>query len=360
MQKKVIALATGGTGGHIFPAIATAEELEARNYKVIFLVDKRFSKIAPIDNIKNFEIPSVSSANVGILGILRKIFVLTLGIAKSIILLKKHNVNLVIGYGGYPSLPPCLASLILRIPYFIHEQNSILGKANALLGKKAKFIATSFEEIYDLDQINTSKIVFTGNPIRKDITKYLNYQNQSDNFFRIFVVGGSLGARLFADVIPKAIALLDAEIRKNLMLVQQVREEDFVEVTNKYLESEIKSEVKLFFENIGEEYAKSDLIISRSGASTIAELLYLNKFSILVPIKNSIKNHQLLNAQTLVKKELAILMEEEKNFSPENLALEIEKIYKKHKNAKIAKKNNAPNFNAAQNIADLADKLSKT
>lgn len=311
-----IIIITGGTGGHITPAISMAEELIRRNYNPIFITDKRFHEF-------NFKLPSnlvvhtIDSISPFAKGIKKKIlfpFKTIIGIFKAVKLIRSYNPKLLISFGGYMSLPGLIAAIILNKKYMIHEQNSILGKANKFFAKKAYIIATSFKKIYNLEDLYKDKIIYTGNPIRSEVLNLReigDISNLESEELNILIIGGSQGAQVFTEILPKAFSFVDRDFRKKISITQQCREEDIIGLRTKYHDLGInKVELKKFFPNICDYYKNSNLIIARSGASTVAEISGIGKASILVPFPYAAENHQFLNARSLVYEGAAWCIEE--------------------------------------------------
>lgn len=327
MKRNIIIFATGGTGGHIFPAVALAEELEKRNYKIIYAVDKKFKNFTKDVKCKYHEILS-SPMKINLIDKMISLIINILGVLQSIILIIKYNPKMVVGFGGYCSFPTCLASKLMGVDFIIHEQNSILGTANKYLANYAKKIAVSYKNTLNIPIKAKDKIIFTGNPVRKEITDiakvgYVCYKNKGD--FNILIIGGSQGASLFSQVIPDALSKLNEKDKIRLNIIQQSKLAEVDNIKEKYNQSGIKSEISAFFGNISQKYSTAHLVISRSGATTIAELIKINKPSILIPIKDSILNHQYLNAKIL-NDESAAWMIEEKDFNSDKLKSLIENI----------------------------------
>lgn len=344
-SNKIVALATGGTGGHIFPAQATAEILEERGYKVVWLVDQRYVKAGygKIDDINKFLVAS-SPLKKGILGKIETLLNIIKGTISAIFILKKVKPIMTIGFGGYVSFPICLAAYILKYKYCLQEQNAVIGKANKFLLAKAEFIAVSYVNTLDIFPKYKKKTFYTGIPVRKKILRYANSPyNKNYNFLNILVIGGSLGAKIFADIIPNSLISLPDELKRNIKIVQQVREEDYKEVKEKYSNSSINFELNKFFSNIEQKIIEADLIIARAGASTIAELMVIARPAIYVPLPNAMRNHQLRNAEFLAQDGLGILIEQ-RDFTVDNLT----KLLKK-----FMAKNNKELHNIATNIQKI-------
>lgn len=353
-------LSSGGTGGHIFPAECLAEELKKRGYGSGLITDDRYKNF--LDNEKPYTVFKISSATlkgnaVKRLLSLTKIFT---GIWQSIKILSPHKSAVMIGFGGYPSFPAIVAARFLGMKIVIHEQNSVLGQANRALVPFADIIATSFPRVAKIN--DERKIRFTGNPVRKEIAavREKTYPAASGDI-RIMVLGGSLGATVFASVVPDAILNLPTEMRNRIRLVQQCREENITEVAKKYHTANIKAELASFIKDVPAKLADTHLVISRSGASTIAELAAAGRPAILVPYPNSKDDHQMLNAESLAATGGAWVIPQEK-FTADFLKTNIELLLSNPEQLTAAanKVKSAGRPDAAQKLADLVEKIFNT
>ena len=304
-NKTRIIIAAGGTGGHVFPALCLAKALSNKNYKVEFIVDKRGFKY--LKDIKDKD----SNINISIQNINNKSrIILYFSIIKNIIInIFKFIFNrplCIIGFGGYPSFAHVFAGQILRIKNAIHEQNAVMGNANKVLSKLTNNIFTSFQ---NTTGVKTSwKIVYTGNPTRYDALydSIKEYNVNNNEHFTIFIFGGSQGAAIFADTVTNTICKLSNKYK--IIVYQQARKEDINKIKELYSEYNIEYYVEPFFNNINELYTIADLIISRSGASSIFEIIGFKKASILLPYSKSINGDQIANATYLGTKDAAIVL----------------------------------------------------
>lgn len=311
----LIALATGGTGGHVFPAEALARELESRGYRLALITDRRGDAFGgTLDRIDRHTISAAAVSGRGIVGKAGAVFSLALGYIQAGGLLRRLRPLAVVGFGGYPSVPTMLAaSRIRRIKTAIHEQNAVLGRANRLLAPRMDRIATAFAETSGLRQSDRNKAVWTGNPVRPDIMQMAGtpYAPPAlDAPFHLLIVGGSQGARIFGDVIPAAIAFLRDDQRKRLRIVQQAREPQVQDVTRHYARMGVDAEVRSFLGDMPTQLTKAHLVISRAGASTIAELTTTGRPSVLVPYRYAIDDHQTENAARICDSAGAWMMPE--------------------------------------------------
>ena len=269
-------LAAGGTGGHLFPAEALARELVRQGGAVHLATDRRADAFAE-------KVPGVAVCQVragrfggGPLRIAYGVAEMAVGIVQARRWLRRLAPDVVIGFGGYVSVPTMLAAAQLGLPTIIHEQNAVLGRANRLLASRVGRIATGFAEIAGLRPADRVRIVHTGNPVRPTIlavgqTGYL--PPEPGRPIELLILGGSQGARIFSDIVPSALAALPAELRGALRVSQQARPEDRDRVTAELQASGIAAEIETFFNDVPARLARAHLVICRSGASTIAELL---------------------------------------------------------------------------------------
>ena len=289
-KNKNIFLVAGGTGGHLFPAVAVAQRDKTKNF--IFVVDKRVEKILKKYKVKNFVVSS-SKFNKNIFRLILAVFKILYGTFQSVLLIKKYKPKLVVGFGGYTSIPTILAAKIFNIQTLIHEQNAIMGKTNRLLSKISNKTAISFNST----KYAKKDAIFTGVPIRVFKKKKIKKDKK-----RVLVLGGSQGAKIFSQIIPKVLIGIKQEYLKNLMIVQQTRKEDKTILESTYNKLNVKCTVKEFFDDVQNEIYNSDIVIARCGASTLAEIEYCKKFSLLFPLPTAMDDHQLENAKQFKKK----------------------------------------------------------
>lgn len=324
MNKKKIIIATGGTGGHIFPAISLAQYLSKKNFEVEITTDKRGKKF--FNEINFLKIKTISTATIFIKNpflILKNIFLIIFSIIKSILYLKKKKPHLVFGVGGYSSFPVCFASKILGIPLLIYENNLLLGKANKILSFFAKKIFTSFSEVQGIDENLKKKSLYCGNIIRQEIMNYKHNFNEK-NDLKILVLGGSQAAKIFGEKLPRIFEMIKKENLK-IIIYQQCLPEQNNSLKNFYESVSIQSEIFNFDPNILKYYKKIDLVITRSGSSVSAELLNCNIPFISVPLEKSADDHQNKNAEFFQKKGFCFLIKE--NQIDESLFLLIKSFY---------------------------------
>lgn len=301
-RKKFVVLTAGGSGGHIFPAVALAEALKDRGYEILIITDERgrnFEKRQDMFDLKTFRVRSPSGnlwckfkSAVSLIG----------GYFKALKLFWQRKPDIVVGFGGYPSFPPMLAAQHMGIRNIIHEQNAVIGKANLIIAKKADKIAISLPKIIGLTERQESRIVFSGNPVRKNIR---NLYNQPYNFpaqseyFNIFILGGSQGASVFSDVVPEALANLPEHERSRLRVTQQCRQNDIEATRAYYRKSGIPCDVETFFHDVHDRLKTAHLVIARSGASTVAEVTTAGRPAIFVPYPWHKDQQQKMNADVI-------------------------------------------------------------
>ena len=316
-----IVIAAGGTGGHFFPAEALASELIARGRRVVLMTDARSGGLqsATFAASERFIIRGAGIAGRGLWRAATAVLALTGGIAQAHGILRRINPALVVGFGGYPCVAPVLATRFMahRPPVLLHEQNAVLGRANRFLLRFADVMALSFAATTRAPE--TTAVVITGNPVRPAIMALTDvpYTPPTDTI-RILVLGGSLGARVFSDVVPPALAALPDTLRARLTVTQQCRPEDLERVRAAYAKRGIAAELSPFFPDVADRLAAAHLVIARAGASTVSELAVAGRPSILVPLPGAIDDHQSANAQALADARGASVIAQ-RDFTPDSL-----------------------------------------
>jgi UDP-N-acetylglucosamine--N-acetylmuramyl-(pentapeptide) pyrophosphoryl-undecaprenol N-acetylglucosamine transferase len=296
--KKII-ITAGGTGGHVFPAEALAQELlENKEYELFLITDKKGKRYkGALGQIKNFSIQSGPFAGGSVFGKIKTLAKMAIGLIQAYFIMKKIKADIVVGFGGYASLPAGVCAIFTKTPLVLHEQNAVLGKANRMLASKAIAIATSFKDT-KLTPKNT-KTTETGMPVRPKIKelydKEVSFYDKNEPI-NIFIFGGSQGARVLSTKLPEVFAKLSKDLKERLNITQQCRKEDIENVKSFYEEQNIKANLKTFFDDIPEILGKSHLVISRSGASSVAEILTSKRPSILFPYPYAADKHQDANA----------------------------------------------------------------
>jgi len=299
---KPIVIAAGGTGGHFFPAEALAAELIARGHRIVLMTDSRSSGLqsAVFAGREHFVIRGAGIAGRGAWRGGKATLSLMAGIGQARRILRQLDAASVVGFGGYPSVAPVLATRFLwrRPAVLLHEQNAVLGRANRMLARRADVVALSFAATRHVRSGMNAQV--TGNPVRPAITALARtgYLAPTDRIC-LLVLGGSLGARVFSDVVPDALRRLPDALRQRIVVVQQCRPEDLDRVRAAYAASGIPAELSAFFPDVAARLIAAHLVIARAGASTVAELAVVGRPSILVPLPGAIDDHQSANARAL-------------------------------------------------------------
>ncbi len=321
-KPRPILLAAGGTGGHLFPAVALAAALRERGAAVELVTDARALKYGgeiPVDAIHS--IPAATTTGAGALNKARATAVLGLGLVAALALLPRLKPRAVVGFGGYPTVPPLLAASLLGAPSVLHEQNAVVGRANRFLAPRVSRIATGFPEIKGLAAALAAKTRYTGNPVRPAViaAAAIPYPGFEDGRLQLLVTGGSQGARVMADVVPAALALLSAEERARIRLTMQARGEDKGRVAAACAEMQFPIELADFFGDLPARIAGAHLVVGRSGASTVSELAVIGRPSILVPFPHALDQDQAANAAILAVAGAATVLPQSE-FTPQRLA----------------------------------------
>ncbi|MDF2964812.1 MAG: murG [Rickettsiaceae bacterium] len=334
----------GGTGGHMFPAIALGQELATRNYKVYLITDPRCAKYLNNDIGLKVKIIKSQAAKTGVLSRIQAGFSMMIGLIESLLFLIKTRPKIVIGFGGYTMFPMLFAAQLLGIPIMLHEQNSFLGKANLFFAAKAKLIALTFQETTNIPDHCLNKLVVTGNPVRKEIKSLVVSRDfKRIEKFNILIIGGSQGAKFFSTLIPNAIRfLIKLAPHLQLHIIQQAHKADWIRLKRAYKRLGVEFELAEFFYDMPKRYQESHLAICRAGASTISEFINVELPAIYLPLPSAANNHQVLNAQ-FIERNKAGWYFEQSTVTPQILA---DKIFE------LATK---PQFlvNAASNLKKL-------
>ncbi len=323
----LVVLAAGGTGGHVFPAEALARELLGRGYRVALITDRRGSKFGDDLPISVYRVYASAMGT----GLLRKVFSVLkmgLGVLQAWRRLRKLRPAVVVGFGGYPSVPALYAAARIGIPIVLHDQNAILGRANLALAGKARVLATSFPNVLNAKVSEKTRVVYTGNPVRSAFVAQRSKPYaplRDDGPMNILVLGGSLGARVFSYVVPQALAALPDALRRRIVIAQQCRKEDIEAARAAYAAAGIDVELATFFYDVPERMAEAHLVICRAGGSTVAELTVVGRPSILVPFTGGHAGEQTANAEAVAAAGGAWIIPEA-SFTPEALAVRLESL----------------------------------
>ncbi len=355
-----VLVAAGGTGGHLFPAEALAAALAKRGTAVHLATDHRAARFGgafAADSIHVIASATLSGHNP--LAATRTAVRLGLGLIQARALIGRLRPLAVIGFGGYPTIPPVLAAAWSGVPSLIHDANAVVGRANRFLAPRVTAIATTFPDVFDSDPVLALKATLTGNPVRPAvIAAAATPYEPPRNSLRLIIFGGSQGARIMADVVPAAIALLDTGLRARLAVTQQAREEDIPRVRQAYAELAVAAEIAPFFADLPARIAASHLVVSRSGASTVAELAAIGRPSILVPLPHAIDQDQAANAGVVAGAGGAVRLIQDA-FTPRRLASEIAALAgAPHRLAAMAAAaKSVGRLDAADRLADLVLKV---
>ena len=319
-----VLVAAGGTGGHLFPAEALASALTGRGIAVHLATDHRAARFGGAFNEQTIHV--VASATLHArnpLAAARTAAMLGAGFVQAWTLLGRLKPAAVIGFGGYPTIPPVLAATWRGVPSLIHDANAVIGRANRFLAPRVSAIATTFPDLFAGRAELEAKATLTGNPVRAAvIAAAASPYPALDNRLQLLIFGGSQGARVMADIVPAAIGRLDAGLRARLAVVQQARDEDLARIRDAYAKLAVAAEIASFFSDLPARMAASHIVIARSGASTVAELAAIGRPSILVPLPHAIDQDQLANAGVLERAGGALRLTQDA-FTPERLADEI-------------------------------------
>jgi UDP-N-acetylglucosamine--N-acetylmuramyl-(pentapeptide) pyrophosphoryl-undecaprenol N-acetylglucosamine transferase len=300
-----IVIAAGGTGGHLFPAEALAAELLARGERIALMTDQRSTAFdsPAFANAERFVLQGAGLSGRGALAAGRGAMALAAGTLQARRLLRRLSAAAVVGFGGYPSVPPLLAALTMlgrRPVAVLHEQNAVLGRANRLLAPRADALALSYAATAKVPP--GARVEVLGNPVRPALAALAGGEYPSTaGALRLLVLGGSLGARVFADIVPAAIAALPEALRARLLVTQQCRAEDLARVREAYAAAGVPAELSPFFPDVAPRLANAHLVVARAGAGTLAELACAGRPSILVPLPHAIDDHQAANARALAE-----------------------------------------------------------
>jgi UDP-N-acetylglucosamine--N-acetylmuramyl-(pentapeptide) pyrophosphoryl-undecaprenol N-acetylglucosamine transferase len=356
-----ILLAAGGTGGHLFPAESLAAELKKRGVRVELVTDDRalnYGSAFPADAIHT--VSAATPTGGGIVSKLKAALVLGKGTLEAMALLRRVKPDCVVGFGGYPTVPPMLAARLLGVRSVLHEQNAVIGRANRFLANGVTAIATGFPTLSGAGASLVEKARTTGNPVRPAALEAakIPYPSFDDDKLRILVTGGSQGARVMSDVVPAAIAMLPRDIQERLVLVQQARGEDEQRVREAYAKLGLNVEVASFFKDLPMRIAQAHLVIARAGASTVSELAVIGRPAILVPFPHALDQDQAANAAQL-KASGAVEVVDQRQFDPAWLAAALgraafatEGLTQRAEAAK-----HAGIENAAERLADLVGRV---
>lgn len=326
MTARLCVVAAGGTGGHMFPAQALSEALLAKGWRVKLSTDDRgarFTSSFPVE-VELSRVISATPARGGALGKIAAPFRILAGTVLALGRMISDRPQMIVGFGGYPTIPALIAGAVLRIPRMIHEQNGVLGRVNTFFAPRVNAVACG---AWPTKLPRGVLGHYSGNPVRQSVMERAGagYIAPGDYPMSLLVIGGSQGARILSDVVPAAVASLPDDLRRNIRVAHQARGEDETRVREAYEAGGIDAEVKPFFQDVPRRMAEAQLVISRAGASSVADLSIIGRPSILVPFAAATGDHQTANAHALVEAEAAILIPE-RALAPKALAGEITRI----------------------------------
>jgi UDP-N-acetylglucosamine--N-acetylmuramyl-(pentapeptide) pyrophosphoryl-undecaprenol N-acetylglucosamine transferase len=361
-MSKLVVVAAGGTGGHLFPAQALSEVLKGRGWRVVLATDERGALFADKFPAEERLALSAATAKAGDpIGMAKAGFAVAQGVMQAKDAFKRLDPAVVVGFGGYPALPALLAALTERRPTVIHEQNAVLGRVNRFLASRATEVACAFPTLEKAGPKVKARAHVVGNPVRPEIralyeVPYLPPEVQ----LRVLVTGGSQGARLLSELVPEAIAKLPEEMRGRLKVQQQSRAESMESARKIYRNAMVDCEVAPFFRDMAGRLRQAHLVVGRAGASTCCELAVAGRPSILVPLKIAADDHQRFNARQLEEAGgAAVCLEDE--LTVDAMAGALNALLKDPERlarmAEGARKVAAPD--AAEKLADLVEKTAR-
>ena len=319
-------IAAGGTGGHMFPAQALSEVMIRRGWRVTLSTDARGARYT--DGYSHaVEVRQVASATFARGGIAEKLavpFRILGGIVSATVRMWRERPDVVVGFGGYPTIPALAAAWITRTPCMIHEQNGVLGRVNRAFARRVDVVACGTWPTLLPEGVEG---VNTGNPVRGAVLERAGapYMPPGDWPMTLLVFGGSQGARILADTVPEAIARLPEGLRGYLRIAQQARPEDHDRVVAAYERLDMRAEIEPFFRDMPRRLSEAQLVISRAGASSVADIAVIGRPAILIPYAAATADHQIANARGLVEADAAVMIPESR-LTPETLAQAIETI----------------------------------
>ena len=356
-------LAAGGTGGHMIPAHALAEELMVRGHRVALVTDDRGARIPGLfEKVQVHVLPAGRLAG-GPLGWWRAARAILTGRTMALRLYETFRPSAVIGFGGYPAFPALLAARAARVPTLIHEQNAVLGRVNRLVAGRVDAIATAYAKVERLKPAWADKVELVGNPVREEVLALRDQPYpplEPDGILRVLVTGGSQGASILSDVVPEGLALLPEHFRRRLQVTQQCRAEDIERVRHRYSELGIPADLATYLPDLPDRLAWSHLVISRAGASTIAELTAAGRPAILIPLPSATDDHQTVNAREMAKAGGARAIAQSR-FTAIELAKQMQKLGldpESLANA-AARARSVGRPNAARDLADLVERVGR-
>jgi len=354
-------LAAGGTGGHMIPAYALAQELVLRGHRVALITDERGEKIPGMVDDGQVHVLPAGRITKDPRGWLKGVRAIMQGRKMAMQLYETFEPSAVIGFGGYPAFPALLAANRMDVPTLVHEQNAVLGRVNRLVARSVNAIATSYPDVMRIKSKYKEKVHLVGNPVRQEVIDLREepYPPLSEEgVFRVLITGGSQGATILSDIVPDAMAMLPMHLRRRLQITQQCREQDIERVRTKYAEHDIPAELATYMPDLPQRLGWAHLVIGRAGASTIAELTTAGRPAILVPLPIATDNHQTHNVKEMVSAGGARSIQQP-GFTAKELAKQMQKMALApgalENAARFAKKCGRPD--AVRDLADLVESI---
>lgn len=297
LEKRIV-LSAGGTGGHVFPAQSLAHQLSSQGYKVFIFSDGRGHQF----NDSSFAMIKIPASQLqgSVSKKLKSSLKLMTGVGSALYHLRRIKPHCVVGFGGYASFPTMMAATMLRLPTIIHQADAYFGRTNRLLAPFIKRIATSFPHVENLPPVYKDKVSFTGLPVRPDIQPAPYKPSMDNDPFHLLVIGGSQGAKIFGEIIPHAVQLLEPEVQKRLCITQQCRAESLEHTQALYKKTQAQVELAPFLDQMGARYKKAHFIITRAGASSVVEAALVGRPALFIPYPYAMDNHQFYNSQQAV------------------------------------------------------------
>ena len=314
-----ILLVGGGTGGHMFPAQALAENLKAQGWEIALMTDARGRKHCgriPADPIIEVQAASISPRKPiqAINGALK----LARGVKQAKAFIREWKPDVIVGFGGYPAFPAMRAAQSAGLPTILHEQNAVLGRVNRVFAAKATHVVTGFDVLEKVSP--KANVQCLGNPMRAQIVEAMPSDYQAPNeTINVLIVGGSLGARILSQSLPKAIALLPKDLRGRLRVVQQTTESELTNARQAYTDAGVTAICETFFSDIEIHLAVAHYVVGRAGASSVSEIALMGKPSLLIPLAIAMDDHQTVNARSLEEHGAADILPESE-FTPQSVA----------------------------------------
>lgn len=354
-------LAAGGTGGHLIPAFALAEELHARGHHVALITDERGANIPGKPDFLTAHILPAGRIGKNPLKWIGGVRAILEGRNMALRLFETFEPSAIVGFGGYPAFPALLAASAVDLPSAVHEQNAVLGRVNRLLARKVDAIATSYPQVARLKPKYADKTHLVGNPVREEVLALRDEDFPAlteEGLLRVLITGGSQGASVLSEVVPDGLAMLPPALRSRLQVTQQCRKEDLDAVRERYANHDIPAELGTYFEDMHVRLADTHLFIGRAGASTIAELTAVGRPAILVPLPIATDDHQAANTGEVVKAGGARMIRQEK-FTPKELAKQIQALAQNPASLSNAAHGswNCGRPKAAKDLADLVESM---